>query len=48
MGGSPWGAAGGSWLELEERAGGREVQKAEEDLEGRGENVPLAGVDFLE
>jgi len=48
VGGSPWGAAGGSWLELEERAGGREVQKAEEDLEGLGENVPLAGVDFLE
>lgn len=48
VGGSPLGAAGGSWLELEERAGGREVQKAEEDLEGLGENVPLARVDFLE
>lgn len=34
VGGAPWGAAGGSWLELEERAVGREVGKAEGDLKG--------------
>lgn len=42
VGGSSWGSAGGSWLELKERARlGGEVWKAEEDLEGLGENVPL-------
>lgn len=42
MGGSSWGSAGGSRLELKERARlGGEVWKAEEDLEGLGENVPL-------